>query len=502
MKFLNVKSKLYLGFCILLLISVVLGLYGYFSSRNYQKTLDGIIVVQMGNMELVRSVGVDLHQILIAERALIESTEDTARWNTEMFNYNKNIRQSEERMQEYEKNMIDDRENGMLKTYLELRGSYLGSSREVLQLLNDKDPESIAKARKLSYGEVYEKFEVVEESLDAIGDHYKEAAVLLKAEKEADFKRLKISFFAFIFIAFFIGVVFAVLIITSVKSGLEVASKHIVELASGRLNTKIEITRNDEFGSMLKKLKLAIEKLSTIIVSIKDIADNFAASSEETSATAQSLSDGASNQATSVERVSALIEEVKATFEKNVHSAGETNRIALITSESMNSNSKSIEKTSEFMLNIADKISIISDISFQTNMLALNAAVEAARAGEHGKGFAVVASEVKKLAERSRIAASSINDVTGQAVKIAKESTELISEVVPQIDKTTELVKEIAVSSKDQSISVQQVDSSLKDLTNVTNQNAAASEELASSAEELSSQAESLVSSISFFKIV
>jgi methyl-accepting chemotaxis protein len=153
------------------------------------------------------------------------------------------------------------------------------------------------------------------------------------------------------------------------------------------------------------------------------------------------------------------------------------------------------------MKDIAGKITIIEDIAYQTNMLALNAAIEAARAGEHGKGFAVVAAEVRKLAERSQVAASEISQLTGDSVKVAETAGGLLDKMVPDIARTAELVQEITAASEEQASGVSQITSAMQQLDQVTQQNAAGSEELAATAEEMRSQSQSLIEMISFFKL-
>jgi methyl-accepting chemotaxis protein len=160
-----------------------------------------------------------------------------------------------------------------------------------------------------------------------------------------------------------------------------------------------------------------------------------------------------------------------------------------------------VDETVKAMMQIADKISIIEDIAYQTNMLALNAAIEAARAGEHGKGFAVVAAEVRKLAERSQIAASEISTLTGDSVKVAEKAGKLLEKMVPDIQKTAELVQEITAASEEQSSGVGQINSAMQQLDKVTQQNAAGSEELAATAEEMQAQSENLTQVVSFFRL-
>jgi len=173
----------------------------------------------------------------------------------------------------------------------------------------------------------------------------------------------------------------------------------------------------------------------------------------------------------------------------------------LIATEGIKQGSESTNIAVDAMKNIADKIKIVNDIAFQTNILALNAAVEAARAGEHGKGFAVVAAEVRKLAERSKIAADEIDLLSKNGVEVSEKAGKKLTEIVPEIEKTARLVQEIAAASNEQNSGADQVNNAIQQLNQVTQQNAAASEEMATSSEELSSQAEELKRIISFFKV-
>lgn len=144
---------------------------------------------------------------------------------------------------------------------------------------------------------------------------------------------------------------------------------------------------------------------------------------------------------------------------------------------------------------------MIEEIARKTDLLALNAAVEAARAGEHGKGFAVVASEVRKLAERSQLAAAEISKLTAEGVQVADSAGELLTKLVPDIRRTAELVQEIASACAEQSTGATQVTQAMSDLDGVIQRNSASAEQLASTAEELSGQAAQLRESVSFFRL-
>jgi methyl-accepting chemotaxis protein len=187
---------------------------------------------------------------------------------------------------------------------------------------------------------------------------------------------------------------------------------------------------------------------------------------------------------------------------QNAENAKVTENISAKVEKDILDGKEKVDRTVKSIKEIAEKISIIGDIAFQTNILALNAAVEAARAGEHGRGFGVIAAEVGKLAERSKVAALEIDRLTKVSVSSAEDAVIIMNKIVPEVQKTSALIREIVVAGVEQHTGADQINMAIQQLNQVTQQNAAASEELATNAEELSAQAENLQKAVSFFKVV
>jgi methyl-accepting chemotaxis protein len=269
-------------------------------------------------------------------------------------------------------------------------------------------------------------------------------------------------------------------------------------IASGDLRVRVTPRSDrDALGSALANM---IERLTEIIGEVRSGAASLTVASSQISASAQSLSQGTSEQASSVEETTSSLQEMSASITQNAENSGQMEQMAVKGTKDADESAQAVKQSAEAMTKIAQKISIIEEIAYQTNLLALNAAIEAARAGEHGRGFAVVATEVRKLAERSQLAAKDIGALATTSVDVAQRSGRLLTELVPTIRKTADLVREVTAASIEQSGGVVQINRAMTLVDQVTQRNASASEELASTAEEMSSQAEALQQTIAYFK--
>ncbi|GFO64888.1 methyl-accepting chemotaxis protein [Geomonas paludis] len=300
-----------------------------------------------------------------------------------------------------------------------------------------------------------------------------------------------------------------------IKEPLDQAIAASKRIASGDLTAEIAVESKDETGELLASLKEMNEGLAHIVGDVRTGAESIATATEEIAAGNADLSQRTEEQASALEETASSMEELTSTVKQNADNAQAANQLAINASgvavkggEVITRVVRTMESITDSSKKISDIIGVIDGIAFQTNILALNAAVEAARAGEQGRGFAVVAAEVRSLAQRSAAAAKEIKALIEDSVSKVQDGSRLVEEagrttqdIVTSIKRVTDIMAEISAASLEQSSGIEQVNTAITQMDDVTQQNAALVEEAAAAAESLEDQAQQLVAVVARFTL-
>jgi methyl-accepting chemotaxis protein len=311
------------------------------------------------------------------------------------------------------------------------------------------------------------------------------------------------------------GLVLAVRITRSIVVPLMSAVQVAQAVSAGDLTSRVEVHTSDETGLLMQALKDMNTSLSDIVGNVRLSSDAIATATSQIAAGNLDLSSRTEQQASALEQTTASMHELAGTVKQNFDSGRHANELAesasqvaikggavvaevVHTMEAINASSRKI----------ADIISVIDGIAFQTNILALNAAVEAARAGEQGRGFAVVASEVRSLAGRSATAAKEIKglieasvDNVSKGCTLVEQAGSTMDEIVVSVRRVADIMGEISLASQDQTQGIEQINQAMEQMDQVTQSNAALVEEAAAAAQALEGQAQGLVHVTSVFRL-
>ncbi len=289
-------------------------------------------------------------------------------------------------------------------------------------------------------------------------------------------------------------IISAYLLSKSISKPIEKVVKAMKKISNKQIDFQITEKRNDEVGELYSSINEINTNFKDIILNINDTATAVSDASNQLSSASQDISSRANEQAATTEEVATSMEEMLAMINSNSQNAEMTGKSSTKSANEMKQSNEIFVQTIKSVSEISEKITIISEIANKTDILSINAAIEAARAGETGKGFSVVANEIRKLADKTKIASDEITKLSQNGQNISKVAGKKLETVIPEIIKSAELVNNIVSAGKEQQSGVENINISVQQLTEITNENSA-------SAEELSAQAEQLKELISVFKI-